>query len=146
MSGTSNPPGAQPQQQGQQPDVQQQPQQSFPNPGSLPSQAAYRARHTFASPVHGGMQPPSPGYRTGHTMVTPGLGQFSTPSRSGNPQPPYLQWRRQYSQVCGYVNARLSIALVRATHRCLRGSRVPAPLISVQYAQWEDGAGLNLWR
>jgi hypothetical protein len=55
------------------------------------------------------------------------------------------KWRRPYSQVCGYVNARLSIALVRATHRCLRGSRVPAPLISVKYAQWEDGAGLNLW-
>eukprot|EP00978_Attheya_sp_CCMP212_P001568 scaffold3218_cov63-Attheya_sp.AAC.2 len=50
------------------------------------------------------------------------------------------KWRRPYSQVCGYVNARLSIALVRATHRCLRGSRVPAPLISVKYAQWEDGA------
>eukprot|EP00978_Attheya_sp_CCMP212_P020030 scaffold56867_cov40-Attheya_sp.AAC.1 len=54
--------------------------------------------------------------------------------------------RPSYSQVCGYVNARLSIALVRATHRCLRGSRVPAPLISVKYAQREDGAGLNLWR
>eukprot|EP00978_Attheya_sp_CCMP212_P033229 scaffold133220_cov26-Attheya_sp.AAC.1 len=30
------------------------------------------------------------------------------------------KWRRPYSQVCGYVNARLSIALIRATHRCLR--------------------------
>eukprot|EP00978_Attheya_sp_CCMP212_P025469 scaffold81964_cov29-Attheya_sp.AAC.1 len=43
------------------------------------------------------------------------------------------KWRCPYSQVCDYVNARLSIALVRATHRCLKGSRVPAPLISVKY-------------
>jgi hypothetical protein len=40
------------------------------------------------------------------------------------------KWRRPYSQVCGYGNGRLSIALVRATHCCLRGSHVPAPLIS----------------
>ena len=56
------------------------------------------------------------------------------------------KWRRPYSQVFGYGNGRLSIALVRATHCCLRGSHVPAPLISLKYAQWEDGAGLNLWR
>jgi hypothetical protein len=27
--------------------------------------------------------------------------------------------RKQYSQVCGFVNARMSIAIVRATHLCL---------------------------
>jgi hypothetical protein len=42
------------------------------------------------------------------------------------------KWRRPYCQLCGYVNARLSIALVRATHRCLRGSRVLSPLISLK--------------
>jgi hypothetical protein len=31
---------------------------------------------------------------------------------------------KSYSDVCGYVNARMSIAIVRATHLCL-GSRVP---------------------
>jgi hypothetical protein len=56
------------------------------------------------------------------------------------------KWGRPYSQVCGYVNARLSIALIRATHPCVRGSWVPAPLISIKFAQWEDGASLNLWR
>jgi hypothetical protein len=33
------------------------------------------------------------------------------------------KWQRPYSAVCGYVNARLSIVIVRATHLCLRGSR-----------------------
>jgi hypothetical protein len=30
-----------------------------------------------------------------------------------------------YSEVCGYVDARMSIAIVRVTHLCLRGSRIP---------------------
>jgi hypothetical protein len=29
------------------------------------------------------------------------------------------KWQKPYSQVCGYVNTRLSIAIVRATHLCL---------------------------
>ena len=33
-----------------------------------------------------------------------------------------VKWQRTYSEVCGYVNARLSIAIVRATHLCIRGS------------------------
>jgi hypothetical protein len=33
------------------------------------------------------------------------------------------KWQKPYSQVCGYVKARLSTAAVRATHLCLRGSR-----------------------
>ena len=52
------------------------------------------------------------------------------------------KWQKPYSQVCGYVKARLSIAAVRATHLCLRGSRVPAHQISTRFPQWEDGAGL----
>jgi hypothetical protein len=32
--------------------------------------------------------------------------------------------------VCGYVNARMSIAIVRATHLCLRGSCVPSSQMS----------------
>jgi hypothetical protein len=30
-----------------------------------------------------------------------------------------LKWQRNYSEVCGYVNAHLSITIVRATHLCL---------------------------
>ena len=57
-----------------------------------------------------------------------------------------LKWRRPYAHTCGWVKSRISIATVRATHRCLRGSRIPAELISVRRPQWEDGAGLGLTR
>ena len=56
------------------------------------------------------------------------------------------KWRQPYSKTCGYVKSRVAITLVRATHRCLHGSRVPAHRISVQRPQWEDGVGLNLFR
>ena len=46
---------------------------------------------------------------------------------------------------CGYVKSRVAITLVRATHQCIRGSRVPAHRISVKRPQWEYGAGLNLF-
>jgi hypothetical protein len=47
---------------------------------------------------------------------------------------------------CGYVNARISIAIVRATHICLRGSRVPSSQMSYRRPQWEDKAGISLFR
>ena len=53
------------------------------------------------------------------------------------------RWNRPYSQVCGFVRSRLSMALVRATSLCLRGSRDPverAPTF-----QWESGTGLMLY-
>jgi hypothetical protein len=53
---------------------------------------------------------------------------------------------KPYSEVCGYVNARVSIAIVRATHLCLRGSRVPTSQMSNRRPEWEDGAGLGLFR
>ena len=56
------------------------------------------------------------------------------------------KWSQPYSKACGYVKSRVAITLVRATHRCLRGSRVPAHRISVQRPQWEDKAGLNIFR
>jgi hypothetical protein len=55
------------------------------------------------------------------------------------------KWDKPYSVVCGYVNSRMSIAIVRASHLCLRGSRVPAGLISHRRPQWFDGAGLGLY-
>jgi hypothetical protein len=54
------------------------------------------------------------------------------------------KWQKPHSQACGYVKARLSMAAVRATHLCLRGSRVPAHNISTRFLQWEDGAGLAM--
>ena len=56
------------------------------------------------------------------------------------------KWKQSYSKTCGYVKSRIAITLVRATHRCILGSRVPAHRISVQRPQWEDVAGLNLFR
>ena len=56
------------------------------------------------------------------------------------------KWKQTYSKTCGYVKSRIAITLVRATHRCIRGSRVPEHKISVQISQWEDRAGLELFR
>ena len=56
------------------------------------------------------------------------------------------KWRQPYSRTCGCVKSSISITLVRATHCCIPGSRVLAHRISVQRPQWEDGAGLNLFR
>ena len=56
------------------------------------------------------------------------------------------KWKTAYSVTCGFVNARVSIAILRATHRCLRGSRVPFRHSSSMIAQWDDGAGLGLMR
>eukprot|EP00978_Attheya_sp_CCMP212_P032240 scaffold124880_cov38-Attheya_sp.AAC.2 len=57
-------------------------------------------------------------------------------------------WKTTYSKVCcGWVNARISIATLRATtHLCLRGSRVPIKHISSRWSNWDDGAGLGLFR
>ena len=40
------------------------------------------------------------------------------------------KWARPHSQVMNYVRTRFSISLVRASHTCLRGSRIPASHIS----------------
>ena len=57
-----------------------------------------------------------------------------------------VKWERPYSQVCVYVNARMSIAIVRGSHLCLRGSRIPTSRMSNRLPQWEDSAGLGLFR
>ena len=56
------------------------------------------------------------------------------------------KWRHPYSKTCGYVNSRVTITLVHATHRCLRGSCVLAHWISVQQPKWEDEVGLKHFR
>jgi hypothetical protein len=37
---------------------------------------------------------------------------------------------KSYSEVCGFINARMSIAIVGATHLCLRGSQIPTGQMS----------------
>ena len=54
--------------------------------------------------------------------------------------------QQPYSRTCGYLKSRIAITLVQATHRCMWGSSIPEHNISVQRPQWEDGAGLNLFR
>ena len=57
------------------------------------------------------------------------------------------KWHRPYSVVCGYVQARMSIAIVRATNRCLRGARLPARAMSyAHFPEWMDGSGFSLFR
>jgi hypothetical protein len=56
------------------------------------------------------------------------------------------KWEKPFSEVCGYVNARMSIAIVRATHLCIRGSRIPTGKVCNRIPQWEDKAGLGLLR
>jgi hypothetical protein len=55
------------------------------------------------------------------------------------------KWQRPLSHVTSYVRTRLSIAIVRATHLCMRGSRIPAHSMSTRRPLWEDGAGLALF-
>jgi hypothetical protein len=51
---------------------------------------------------------------------------------------------KSYSNVMGYTRACLSIATVRATRVCLRGSRIPTSRMSNTHPQWEDTAGMDL--
>ena len=53
------------------------------------------------------------------------------------------EWEKPYPVVMGFINARMSIALVRATYQCIRGSRTPASNMSNRF-RWEGGAGLGL--
>ena len=55
------------------------------------------------------------------------------------------KWDMPYSRVCGFLRARMSMAMVRATHTCLRGSRVPARYYSQLVPDWDGGAGLYLF-
>ena len=54
------------------------------------------------------------------------------------------KWKHPYSRMCGYVNSRVVITLVRSTYSCIRGSREPAHNIGVQQLQREDKDGLRL--
>jgi hypothetical protein len=56
------------------------------------------------------------------------------------------KWEKPCSEVCGYVNACMGIAIVRATHLCIRGSRIPTGKMCNRLPQWEDKAGIGLFR
>ena len=53
------------------------------------------------------------------------------------------KWKRPYSELCGFVRSRLSVALVRSASHCLRGSRDPTTRTAT--ATWETGTGLGLY-
>ena len=50
---------------------------------------------------------------------------------------------KSYSETSNFMKSRMSIAIVRATHLCIRGSRIPTSRMS-QHPQC-DGAGLSLF-
>jgi hypothetical protein len=52
------------------------------------------------------------------------------------------KWQHTYLQVCGYVKAQLSIAIVCVTHMCLHGSRIPSHQISTRHPLWNVKMGL----
>ena len=56
------------------------------------------------------------------------------------------KWEKPYSEVREFVNVRMSIAIVRATPLCLRGSRIPTSKMRNRLPQWENKAGLGLAR
>ena len=56
------------------------------------------------------------------------------------------KWKQSCSRTCRYVKSRIAITLVCSTHGCIERSQVPAHHISVHRPQWEDGAGLNLFK
>ncbi len=54
------------------------------------------------------------------------------------------KWSQPYSVVRGFLNSRISLAIVRASHQCLRGPRNPSSKTSHR-VQWLDGAGLGIY-
>jgi hypothetical protein len=54
------------------------------------------------------------------------------------------KWSSPYSQVVGFIKTRFAISLVRATSRCLRGSRIKPEAMSFRVS-FDDGAGLGLY-
>jgi hypothetical protein len=56
------------------------------------------------------------------------------------------KWEKPYSEICSYFNARMSIAMDKATHICLQGSQIPMNQMRKRHRQWEDKAGLGLFQ
>jgi hypothetical protein len=56
------------------------------------------------------------------------------------------KWEKPYSEACDCVNARMSIAIVRANFLCVRRSRMPTDKMCNRLSQWEDKEGVGLFR
>ena len=56
------------------------------------------------------------------------------------------KWKEPYSSTCGYVKNRVVINIFRAIHRCIRVGKVPASKISTKLPQWEESAGMHIYR
>jgi hypothetical protein len=54
------------------------------------------------------------------------------------------KWKRSYSEVCGFIRSRLSIALIRTSSRCIRADRNPTHRLRPPI--WDTGTGLGLYR
>ena len=55
------------------------------------------------------------------------------------------KWDCSVSRTSQFVNMTMSVAILRASHRCLRGTRTPASTMSKRLPLWEDEAGLGLF-
>jgi hypothetical protein len=51
---------------------------------------------------------------------------------------------KPYSLYCGFLRAKLSIAIIRVTHICLRCSRIPTSHMNPICPHWEDASGIGL--
>ena len=56
------------------------------------------------------------------------------------------KWDMPFSKVMAYIKTQISLAILRAAHHCIRGSRIPAKAMSIGTGPFEDGAGLLLNR
>jgi hypothetical protein len=54
------------------------------------------------------------------------------------------KWKRSYSEICGFIRSRISIALLRSSSRCLRADRNPS--LRFHPPIWDSGTGLGLYR
>eukprot|EP00957_Ditylum_brightwellii_P185794 14145522-Ditylum_brightwellii.AAC.1 len=54
------------------------------------------------------------------------------------------KWACPVPKTQNYINTMISIAIVCATHRCLRGYHIPSKFTNPDLLPFEDGAGLTL--
>eukprot|EP00957_Ditylum_brightwellii_P005984 453081-Ditylum_brightwellii.AAC.1 len=54
------------------------------------------------------------------------------------------KWSCPHLQAQNYVNMMIRVAIVRATHRCLRGFQVPSKFVNPDFLPFEDEARLHL--
>ena len=55
------------------------------------------------------------------------------------------KWTAPYSATMGFVNARISVVILRGVHQCLMGTQVPFRHDYTKWVVWDIGAGLGLF-